>query len=103
MYIIYYQSNDDNTSDILLATLSHVYNCALFKPLLINQARLSLPKEVVFDVTTGVPHAIASMTGSPNPSYKETKTNAFAPLYKGGKSAVFIYPVNITRSDKPNS
>ena len=34
--------------------------------------------ELTFEVTTGVPEAMASSGGSPKPSYSEGKTNAAA-------------------------
>ena len=50
--------------------------------------------EVLAQVTA-VPQAIASITGSPNPSYKLGKTNNSAPAYKPGKSSSETGPRNL--------
>ena len=47
-------------------------------------------RDDVFDVTTGVPHAMASSTGSPKPSYRLGNTKALALLYKGRKILIGI-------------
>src|SRR5215218_8856752 len=52
--------------------------------------------EVAPEHKTGVPQAIASKGGSPNPSNREGYTNANAPLYKAGKSSSGKYPVKTT-------
>src|SRR5436309_3479899 len=53
--------------------------------------------EVVFDVTTGVPQAMASRGGKPKPSYKDGYKSASAPEYRDGRLASLTYPVKRTR------
>src|SRR5690554_2260518 len=53
-------------------------------------------KELVSGHITGVPHAIASRTGRPKPSYKLKYRKTLAPLYKRGKSSSDKKPVKIT-------
>ena len=50
--------------------------------------------ELVHEVNTGVPEAIDSMTGRPNPSISEANKVAWAPLYSLGKSCSSIKPKN---------
>jgi len=48
--------------------------------------------EDTFEATTGVPHCIASRTGSPNPSYRDGNTYASARLYRAIKSSSGTWP-----------
>ena len=45
---------------------------------------------------TGIPHDMASMMGSPKPSYSDGCTKTVAPLYRAGKCSSRTPPVNIT-------
>ena len=48
--------------------------------------------DVTFDVITGDPQAMASITGIPNPSESEGKRNALHKLYIDGRSSSDTYP-----------
>src|SRR3990170_7152645 len=52
-------------------------------------------------IITGVPQAIASRTGNPNPSRGEGETKTDAPLYRAGNIWSGTYPVNSVLSPIP--
>ena len=54
------------------------------------------------DVTTGVPCAIASTTGNPNPSSRLGKQNTPAPAYRAARSSRGTHPSRLTRACTPS-